>query len=233
MTPRVGSVVWDLGAVVIDWNPRYLYRTLLPDDDAVEAFLGEVCTPAWHHRHDEGRPMAEGVAELIDAFPDRADLIRAYVDRWDDMFAGQIEGSVALIDELAAAGVPQYGLTNWPAEMFPRARARFPVLGRLKGVVVSGEEGVAKPSPGCSSGCSLGSVSKRRRACSSTTRRATWRPPPRSVSRSSASPRRPRSGPGSKGKVSSRADDPRGVIARLPAPLAAPAIDQGKRDTRE
>jgi 2-haloacid dehalogenase len=147
MTPRVGSVVWDLGAVVIDWNPRYLYRTLLPDDDAVEAFLGEVCTPAWHHRHDEGRPMAEGVAELVDAFPDRADLIRAYVDRWDDMFAGQIEGSVALIDELAAAGVPQYGLTNWPAEMFPRARARFPVLGRLKGVVVSGEEGVAKPSP--------------------------------------------------------------------------------------
>jgi 2-haloacid dehalogenase len=147
MSPRVGSVVWDLGAVVIDWNPRYLYRTLLPDDAAVEAFLGEVCTPEWHHRHDEGRPMAEGVAELVDAFPDRAELIRAYVDRWDDMFAGQIEGSVALIDDLAVAGVPQYGLTNWPAEMFPRARARFPVLERLRGVVVSGEEGVAKPSP--------------------------------------------------------------------------------------
>lgn len=147
MTSRISTVVWDLGAVVIDWNPRYLYRTLLPDDDAVEAFLGNVCTPAWHHRNDEGRPMAEGVAELVEVFPDRAELIRAYVDRWDDMFAGEIRGSVAVIEELDAAGVPQYGLTNWPAEMFPRARRRFPVLDRLRGVVVSGEEGVAKPSP--------------------------------------------------------------------------------------
>ena len=146
MTSRLTAVVWDLGAVVIDWDPRYLYRTLLPDDASVEAFLGEVCTPAWHHRHDEGRPVAEGVAELVDAFPDRAALIHAYVDRWDDMFVGEIAESVALIEELDAEGVPQYGLTNWPGEMFPRARSRFPVLGRLRGVVVSGEEGVAKPS---------------------------------------------------------------------------------------
>jgi 2-haloacid dehalogenase len=146
MTP-ISAVVWDLGAVVIDWNPRHLYRTLLPDDDAVESFLSEVCSPAWHHRHDEGRPMAEGVAELVAAFPDRAELIRAYLERWDDMFGGEIAGSVALIDELRAAAVPQFGLTNWPAEMFPRARARFPVLGRLDGMVVSGEEGVAKPEP--------------------------------------------------------------------------------------
>lgn len=142
----IDTVVWDLGAVVIDWNPRYLYRTLLPDDEAVEAFLREVCTPAWHHRHDEGRPMADGVAELVAAFPDRAELIRAYLDRWDDMFAGEIEGSADLVGELEAAGVPQYGLTNWPAEMFPRALERFPVLRTLRGVVVSGAEGVAKPS---------------------------------------------------------------------------------------
>jgi 2-haloacid dehalogenase len=142
----IDTVVWDLGAVAIDWNPRYLYRTLLPDDEAVEAFLREVCTPAWHHRHDEGRPMADGVAELVAAFPDRAELIRAYVDRWDDMFAGEIEGSADLVGELEAAGVPQYGLTNWPAEMFPRALERFPVLRTLRGVVVSGAEGVAKPS---------------------------------------------------------------------------------------
>ncbi|MGZ5318483.1 MAG: HAD family hydrolase [Actinomycetota bacterium] len=147
MTPRVDTVVWDLGAVVIDWDPRYLYRQLLPDDTAVEAFLGEVCTPAWHHRHDEGRPIAEGVAELAEAHPEHATLIRAYLDRWDEMFAGEIEGSVALMDALDAVGVPQYGLTNWPAEMFPRALARFPSLRVLRGVVVSGEEGVAKPSP--------------------------------------------------------------------------------------
>lgn len=147
MTSRVDTVVWDLGAVVIDWDPRYLYRQLLSDDAAVEAFLSEVCTPAWHHRHDEGRPIAEGVAELAETHPEHAALIRAYLDRWDEMFAGEIEGSVALIDALDAVGVPQYGLTNWPAEMFPRALARFPSLRVLRGVVVSGEERVAKPSP--------------------------------------------------------------------------------------
>jgi 2-haloacid dehalogenase len=147
MTSGLDTVVWDLGAVVIDWDPRYLYRRLLPDEAAVEAFLGEVCTPAWHHRHDEGRPIAEGVAELVERHPDQADLIRAYLDRWDDMFAGEIKGSAALIEELDAAGVRQYGLTNWPGEMFPRALARFPSLRRLGGVVVSGREGVAKPSP--------------------------------------------------------------------------------------
>jgi 2-haloacid dehalogenase len=147
MRARVDTVVWDLGAVVIDWDPRYLYRRLLPDEAAVEAFLGDVCTPAWHHRHDEGRPIAAGVAELVEAHPDRAELIRAYLDRWDEMFAGEIDGTTALIADLDAAGVPQYGLTNWPAEMFPRALARFPSLRVLRGVVVSGEEGVAKPSP--------------------------------------------------------------------------------------
>ena len=147
MTPHVDTVVWDLGAVVIDWDPRYLYRRLLSDDAAVEAFLGEVCTPAWHHRHDEGRPVAQGVAELAETHPEHATLIRAYVDRWDEMFAGEIEGSAALIEALDSLRVPQFGLTNWPAEMFPRALARFPSLRVLRGVVVSGEEGVAKPSP--------------------------------------------------------------------------------------
>ena len=147
VTPHVDTVVWDLGAVVIDWDPRYLYRRLLSDDAAVEAFLDEVCTPAWHHRHDEGRPVAQGVAELAETHPEHATLIRAYVDRWDEMFAGEIEGSAALIEALDSLRVPQFGLTNWPAEMFPRALARFPSLRVLRGVVVSGEEGVAKPSP--------------------------------------------------------------------------------------
>ena len=147
MTPHVDTVVWDLGAVVIDWDPRSLYRRLRSDDAAVEAFLGEVCTPAWHHRHDEGRPVAQGVAELAETHPEHATLIRAYVDRWDEMFAGEIEGSAALIEALDSLRVPQFGLTNWPAEMFPRALARFPSLRVLRGVVVSGEEGVAKPSP--------------------------------------------------------------------------------------
>ena len=231
MTSRPSTVVWDLGAVVIDWDPRHLYRKLLPDEAAVEAFLAEVCTPAWHHRHDEGLPMAEGVAELLAAFPDRAGLIRAYLERWDEMFAGEIEGSVSLIEELAAAGVPQFGLTNWPAEMFPRARERFPVLAHLRGVVVSGEEGVAKPSPEVfrrllerfaltASRCLFVDDSARNVEAAAALGFAVER---------FSTPDAFRARLEQEGLLDG---EPR-PVARLRAPLAEPAIDQGKRDTRE
>lgn len=144
---RPSAVVWDLGAVLIDWDPRYLYRTLLPDEAAVERFLAEVCTPEWNRLQDEGRLFAEGVAELAAEHPDEAPLIHAYFERWDEMLGDPIEGSLALFEELGDRGVPQYALTNWSAETFPRAWARFPFLRRFAGVVVSGREGVAKPDP--------------------------------------------------------------------------------------
>lgn len=143
----IEAVIFDLGGVLIDWNPRYLYRSLFDDERSMETFLSTVTTPDWNARQDLGRPFADGIAELVDAFPEHADLIAAYRARWDEMLAGEIEGATDLLEELFDADVPLYGLTNWSAETFPVARQRFPWLGRFRGVVVSGEEGIGKPDP--------------------------------------------------------------------------------------
>jgi 2-haloacid dehalogenase len=145
---EIEAVVFDLGGVLIDWDPRYVFRTMLPDDEAVEEFLATVCTPAWNARHDAGLPFADGVAELSARHPDQAELIQAYADRWADMLAGPIDGTVGILEELHAAGTRLFALTNWSAETFPVARARFPFLRRFEGIVVSGEERAIKPQPG-------------------------------------------------------------------------------------
>jgi 2-haloacid dehalogenase len=147
VTRRLDTVVFDLGGVLIDWDPRHLYRELFADEDEMESFLAEVCSMDWHRRFDAGRPIADGIAELVDRHPDHEAMIRAYGDRWQDMFAGEVPGSVAVLEELGAAGVRLLAITNWPGETFPAARERFPFLGRFEGVVVSGDEGVTKPDP--------------------------------------------------------------------------------------
>lgn len=143
----VRAVVFDLGGVLIDWDPRRLYRKLLPDERAVEELLSTVCTQAWNERQDAGRSLAEGTAELIALHPHRADLIRCYYDRWDEMLGGALDGTVAILEELDRAGVPLYALTNWSAETFARGRGRFGFLDRFRDVVVSGQEGLIKPDP--------------------------------------------------------------------------------------
>jgi 2-haloacid dehalogenase len=144
----IEAVVFDLGGVLIDWNPRHLYRQLFAGDAAaMERFLAEVCTQDWNVRQDAGRPFAEGVAELQARFPAHADLIAAYDARWGEMLAGPIEDNVALLAELAQAGVPLYALSNWSAEKFPIARGRFDFLDWFAGIVVSGEVGLVKPDP--------------------------------------------------------------------------------------
>lgn len=146
--PLVDAVLFDLGGVLVDWNPRHLYRSLFAGDEAaMERFLATVCTPAWNLEQDRGRPLQEATALLQTAHPEQAELIAAYYGRWPEMLAGAIAGSVALLEELAAAGVPVYALTNWSAETFPHARPRFPFLRRFRGIVVSGEEGLVKPDP--------------------------------------------------------------------------------------
>ena len=141
------TVVFDLGAVLIDWNPRYLFRLLIDDPDELERFLAEVTTAAWNHEQDRGRSWADGVAELAERHPDHAHLIRAYHERWSEMLGGPIEGTVDVLAELRDAGVALYALTNWSAETFPVALERYAFMGWFRGVVVSGEVGAAKPEP--------------------------------------------------------------------------------------
>jgi 2-haloacid dehalogenase len=143
----VKAVVFDLGGVLIDWDPRYLYRKLLADEAAVEEFLATVCTPEWNAEQDRGRPFAEGVAELVERHPAHAAAITAYHERWPEMLGGDLPGTVELLAELRAAGVPLYALTNWSAETFVVARERFAFLEWFDGVLVSGEERLVKPDP--------------------------------------------------------------------------------------
>jgi len=142
------TVVFDLGGVLADWDPRYLYRELFDGDEAaMEHFLATVCTPAWNHGMDAGRPRAQAVAELVGLHPDQADLIWAWVERWPEMLGAEIAGTAAVVAELAAAGVRLLALTNWSAETFPLARTRFASFGYFEAIVVSGEHGLAKPDP--------------------------------------------------------------------------------------
>ena len=143
----IDAVVFDLGGVLIDWNPRHLYRKLFEDEAKMERFLSEVCSPVWNVTLDAGMSFDEGIAELLRRHPDEAHLIRAWKERWEEMLGGAIEGAVALLDELHAAGMPLYALTNWSAETFPIGRRHFPFLERFRDIVVSGQEKIVKPDP--------------------------------------------------------------------------------------
>ena len=139
------TVVFDIGGVLIDWDPRYLYRQLLTDEAEVEWFLANVCTPAWNEEMDAGRPQSEALASLLDQWPDHTTAIEAWHSRWPEMMRGPIAGSVALLTALDTAGVPLYAATNWSADTFHHALEQFDFLQRFRGILVSGDEGVRKP----------------------------------------------------------------------------------------
>lgn len=141
----VDTVVFDVGGVLLDWDPRYLYRKLIDDEAELEAFLATVVTAEWNAEQDRGRPVAEGIRILVERHPDRAELIEAFYGRHLETLAGQIDGSVLILDRLHSAHVRLYALTNYSAETFPLARAAYDFFDRFAGIVVSGEEGVAKP----------------------------------------------------------------------------------------
>jgi len=145
MSRAIDAVMFDLGGVLIDWNPRHLYRKLFDDAAEMEAFLRDVCAPAWNLEQDRGRPWAQAIAELSAAHPDKAALIAAYRGRWGEMLAGPIAGTVAILETLHREGVPLYALTNWSAETFPIAEELYGFLGLFRGIVVSGRIGLIKP----------------------------------------------------------------------------------------
>jgi 2-haloacid dehalogenase len=143
----IEAVVFDIGGVLLDWNPRYVYRELFDDEESMERFLAEVCTMEWHRANDLGVPYAESCAALAERHPDQADMIWAWGRRTEDMIGGPIEGTVEILRELLAARVPCYALTNMEAETYPLRRERYDFMRWFAGTVVSSHEHVAKPDP--------------------------------------------------------------------------------------
>ncbi|MGI8807045.1 MAG: HAD family hydrolase [Acidimicrobiales bacterium] len=139
-------MAFDIGGVLLEWDPDLVYRELVPDPTERAWFLSAVCTPEWNATLDAGRPFDEACDELAARHPGHADLVHAW-KRQDDMIGGEIAGTVELVARLRDAGVPLYLLTNMPAPVFAARRERYPVLRQFQGAVVSGEEGVLKPSP--------------------------------------------------------------------------------------
>lgn len=147
MSAVIDTVIFDLGNVLIAWDPRRLYRQVIDDEAQMEWFLREVCNSAWNEQQDAGRPWAEATALLRAKFPQHAEWIDAYHRRWEETLVGPIEESIALLAALKARGVRLLALTNWSQETFPVARERYPFLQWFEGIVVSGEERLIKPDP--------------------------------------------------------------------------------------
>ncbi len=141
------TVVFDIGGVLLDWDPRYLYGKLFRDEAEMERFLAEVCTPEWHAGNDRGVPFAQSSAELAARHPGQEELILAWGQRSEEMEGGEIQGSVEILAELLGAGIPCYALTNMERETFPRRMERYPFMRWFTGTVASFQEGVVKPDP--------------------------------------------------------------------------------------
>jgi 2-haloacid dehalogenase len=147
MTSSPTTVVFDVGNVLLRWDPRNLYRRIFDDEMQIEWFLSTICTTEWNVEQDRGRDWDEAVALLVGQYPDHETSIRAFHDRWHETVSGVIEDNVALLQRLRQAGVPTYCITNFSGPKFVEAQKRFPFLASFDGVVVSGDERVLKPDP--------------------------------------------------------------------------------------
>jgi 2-haloacid dehalogenase len=141
----INAVAFDLGGVLIDWNPRYLYRQLFADPAEMEDFLARICTSDWHRAHDLGEDVTASCRGLAAQYPDHQEMIMAWAERGEEMAPGQLESTVQVLAELKAAGMPCYALSNMEPDAFAIRRARFPFMKWFDGHVISGLEGVAKP----------------------------------------------------------------------------------------
>jgi 2-haloacid dehalogenase len=148
MTKHIDTVVFDLGGVLVDWNPEYLYKEIFPDEEERRWFLSHITTLDWNEEQDAGRTLKEGTEWLVGKYPEHEKPIRAYYDRWKEMLGGPIHETVEIFRQLKErAGVRLYALTNWSAETFPVALGLYEFLHWFDGRLVSGEEKVRKPSP--------------------------------------------------------------------------------------
>jgi 2-haloacid dehalogenase len=144
---KIDTVIFDLGGVLIDWNPEYLYLDVFNGDrEKMQWFFDNICTTDWNENQDAGYPLQKATEERIALFPEQEELIRMYYGRWEEMLGGAIDGTVSILKNLIEH--PNYkvvALTNWSHETFPIALERFNFLHWLEGIVVSGEEKTRKP----------------------------------------------------------------------------------------
>lgn len=140
------TIIYDLGGVLIDWNPKYLYRKILDEESQIDWFLENICDMHWNEQQDAGRSLMEGTIEKIKQHPDQAEKIKAYYERWSEMLGGPIGDSVSILKQLKESNKYNlYALTNWSAETFPIAQDRYDFLQWFEGIVVSGVEKMRKP----------------------------------------------------------------------------------------
>ena len=144
---EIDTVVFDLGGVLIDWNPEYVFLDAFKgDSEKTQWFLNHVCTMDWNENQDAGYPIAKATADLIQKFPQYKTYIAMYYGEWENMLGGAIQGTVNILESvLKNKTYKVYALTNWSAETFPIAKQRFEFLNWFHGIVVSGEEGTRKP----------------------------------------------------------------------------------------
>jgi 2-haloacid dehalogenase len=141
------AVVFDVGRVLIEWDLRHLFAKLIAEEEELDWFLANVVTAEWHFQHDAGRSLDEMVAERVALYPDHAHLIDAYRSRFLETIPAPVPGTFALVERLAERGVPMFALTNFGAEFWPLYHASEPLLRHFQEIVVSGDEGCAKPEP--------------------------------------------------------------------------------------
>ena len=138
---KVNTIIFDLGGVLIDWNPDYVYRTIFSDEEKMRWFYKNICTPDWNEEQDAGRSLKEATEELVTRFPDHEENIGAYYGRWEEMLGGPIQGTVEILRHLKYnTNCKLYALTNWSHETFTVALNRYDFLHWFDGRIVSGEE---------------------------------------------------------------------------------------------
>ena len=145
---KIDTIIFDLGGVLIDWNPKHLYRKIYKTEAEIDWFLANVCTPAWNDQQDAGRTFEEGTQELLARFPEHRNAVEAWYGRWQETISGPIHGTVEVLKSVKEAQQHRlYALTNWSAETFPWALDNFDFLHWFEGIVVSGVEKMRKPQP--------------------------------------------------------------------------------------
>ena len=141
---NINTIIFDFGGVLIDWNPRYMYRNEFEESSAMEHFLEQICTDDWNLQQDKGRSLAEGTRILQEKFPEHAVKIQLFYDQWEKMINGDIPQNVTVLRNLKEK-YKLYGLTNWSAETFTIVFKRFAFFTLFDGIVISGEEKLIKP----------------------------------------------------------------------------------------